>query len=43
MVSKNAATAEVLSIDGKDGLWIRFLTFLQWYPKDMSHAEKYWF
>ena len=21
-------------------LWIRFMTFLRWYPKDMPHAEK---
>lgn len=40
MGSKDVANTEVLSIDDKDGLWIRFLTFLQWYPKDMSHAEK---
>ncbi|OJJ79469.1 uncharacterized protein ASPGLDRAFT_1506552 [Aspergillus glaucus CBS 516.65] len=40
MGSKNVANTEVLSIDDKDGLWIRFLTFLQWYPKDMSHVEK---
>jgi hypothetical protein len=23
-----------------NGLWIRFMTFLHWYPKDMPHEEK---
>ncbi|KAJ5510740.1 hypothetical protein LT330_005567 [Penicillium expansum] len=24
----------------QDGLWLRFLTYAKWYPKDMSHPEK---
>lgn len=24
----------------QDGLWLRFLTYTKWYPKDMSHPEK---
>ena len=24
----------------KEGAWIRFLTFLRWYPKDMPSEEK---
>jgi hypothetical protein len=24
----------------KEGAWIRFLTFLHWYPKDMPSEEK---
>ncbi|ODM17850.1 hypothetical protein SI65_06638 [Aspergillus cristatus] len=40
MASKNVVNAEVLPIEDKNGLWIRFLTFLQWYPKGMSHVEK---
>ncbi|BCR88521.1 uncharacterized protein ACHE_41085A [Aspergillus chevalieri] len=40
MVSKNVANAEVLPIEHKNGPWIRLLTFLQWYPKGMSNAEK---
>jgi ACS family pantothenate transporter-like MFS transporter len=26
--------------EGDDGPWIRFLTWLKWYPKDMPHLEK---
>lgn len=29
-----------INTDGHDGLWIRFMTFLKWYPKDMPHLEK---
>lgn len=25
---------------GLQALWIRFMTFLHWYPKDMSYQEK---
>jgi hypothetical protein len=32
---------EVYSNQGpQDGLWLRFLTYTNWYPKDMSHPEK---
>ncbi|OQE09628.1 hypothetical protein PENVUL_c006G05824 [Penicillium vulpinum] len=24
----------------QDGLWLRFLTYAKWYPKDMAHQEK---
>lgn len=27
-------------LGGHDGLWIRFLTWARWYPKDMNHLEK---
>lgn len=26
--------------EGRDRTWIRFLTWLQWYSKDMPHLEK---
>ncbi|KAJ5857514.1 hypothetical protein N7455_008408 [Penicillium solitum] len=26
--------------ESPDGLWLRFLTYAKWYPKDMSHPEK---
>jgi hypothetical protein len=25
---------------GPNGVWIRFMTFLRWYPKDMPYQEK---
>jgi MFS transporter, ACS family, pantothenate transporter len=25
---------------GHDGPWLRFLTLVNWYPKDMPHLEK---
>lgn len=25
---------------GYDGLWIQFLTWARWYPKEMNHLEK---
>ena len=24
----------------QDGIWLRFLTYTKWYPKDMPHPEK---
>jgi hypothetical protein len=29
-----------INTDGHDGWWIRFSTFVGWYPRDMSHLEK---
>lgn len=26
--------------ESQDGLWLRFLTYLKWYPNNMPHAEK---
>lgn len=26
--------------EGQDGLWLRFLTYLRWYPSEMPHLEK---
>lgn len=26
--------------EDQDGIWLRFLTYLRWYPSGMSHLEK---
>jgi ACS family pantothenate transporter-like MFS transporter len=31
---------EILHPESQDGLWLRFLTYAGWYPKDMLQAEK---
>jgi len=28
------------NLEGQDGLWLRVLTYLKWYPHEMPHAEK---
>ncbi|KAI9925952.1 hypothetical protein ASPWEDRAFT_151570 [Aspergillus wentii DTO 134E9] len=42
--SKNPVQASVdndnISQKAQDGPWIRLLTYLRWYPKDMDHLEK---
>lgn len=27
-------------VEDQDGLWLRVLTYLRWYPNEMSHSEK---
>ncbi|KAH8700473.1 putative allantoate permease [Talaromyces proteolyticus] len=41
-VPESSATDRGNSVQdqGRDGPWLRLLTFLKWYPKDMPHLEK---
>ena len=39
-VSNNDTNTSGAKASKPTELWIRFMTFLRWYPKDMPHEEK---